>query len=240
MTVHQIDWRKKLDQQVLNKRLSKFDKQELKVSPEHVARYFGGSNYKLPDAMKETVSKSIDDCLEKINPAFIYSLYKVKELTSDYRVILENEITLTIPEREFDSETKYLAVGVCSLCADIENSDNSDMFKYMLLDAVGVSLIESFGDKCFEIIKDLANSMELFTGCRFGPGYGNMPIESQADIFNLLDAESIDVKLNETMVMSPTKTLSFFVNFTTNDMSSKSSYKCQNCGYVNCQFRISA
>lgn len=234
-----------MEQQLLNIPLLKFNKQEIKVTPEQVARYFGGNKYKLPDDMKETVIQTIDKLLEKANPAFIYSLYKVEKLTSDRKLVFKNGISLMIPEREYDPGTKYIAAGVCSLGTVLESpsqeaSGNTAMFDYMLLDAVGVSLIESLGDKCFKILKDLATSMQLFTGCRFGPGYGDMPMESQADLFKLVDAESIGVRLNKMMVMEPAKSLSFFVNFTTEDTSSKNKYKCKNCGYANCQFRITA
>ena len=43
---------------------------------------------------------------------------------------------------------------------------------------------------------------------RFSPGYGDLPLETQRDVFRLLDCErKIGVWLNESLLMTPSKSV---------------------------------
>ena len=47
---------------------------------------------------------------------------------------------------------------------------------------------------------------------RFSPGYGDLPIEIQKDIFRALDCpRRIGLTLNENLLMSPTKSVSAII-----------------------------
>lgn len=71
---------------------------------------------------------------------------------------------------------------------------------------------------CTERIETLCNSFEAdvtegaFSRPRYSPGYGDVPITVQKDIFRALTPEKyIGLTLNESMLMSPTKSVSAFI-----------------------------
>lgn len=74
--------------------------------------------------------------------------------------------------------------------------------KSLLFQAIGAERIEAL---CDEFNSD-------FVGSRFSPGYGDLPLEFQKEIFKVLDCpKRIGLTLNESMLMSPTKSVTAII-----------------------------
>lgn len=74
--------------------------------------------------------------------------------------------------------------------------------KSLLFQAIGAERIEAL---CDEFNSD-------FVGSRFSPGYGDLPLEFQREIFKVLDCpKRIGLTLNESMLMSPTKSVTAII-----------------------------
>ncbi len=81
--------------------------------------------------------------------------------------------------------------------------------KAHMLDAVATERIETLCDKfCRELNSDFrGNNLEC--GFRFSPGYGDLPLEFQREIFSILEPHKhIGLTLNESLMMSPSKSVS--------------------------------
>ncbi len=81
--------------------------------------------------------------------------------------------------------------------------------KALMLQAIGAERIESLCDAfCRDIRAKLSSELKP----RFSPGYGDLPLEIQRDIFRVLDcSRKIGLTLNESMLMSPTKSVTAIV-----------------------------
>lgn len=80
--------------------------------------------------------------------------------------------------------------------------------KSLLASAIGTERIEALCDVFEESVK--AEGRE--TRFRFSPGYSDLPIECQKDIFDLLDCpRKIGLTLNDSMLMSPSKSVSAII-----------------------------
>ncbi len=74
--------------------------------------------------------------------------------------------------------------------------------KSLLLGAIGAERIEA--------LCDLFNSE--YGDSRFSPGYGDLPLEFQKEIFSSLDCpRKIGLSLNESMLMSPSKSVTAII-----------------------------
>lgn len=84
--------------------------------------------------------------------------------------------------------------------------------KALILGALGAERIEAL---CDEFCKDLAlekKSQGLYLRPRFSPGYGDLPLEFQKDIFRVLDCpRQIGVTLGDNLLMSPSKSVTAVV-----------------------------
>jgi hypothetical protein len=84
--------------------------------------------------------------------------------------------------------------------------------KALIFQAIGTEQIERL---CDEFSRDIAKEKApKGKTCRprFSPGYGDLPIEMQKDIFKALDCQrKIGLTLNASMLMSPTKSVSAII-----------------------------
>ena len=81
--------------------------------------------------------------------------------------------------------------------------------KALILDAIGTERIESL---CDIFCKDIAEKKNATLKPRFSSGYGDLPLETQKTIFNLLDcSKNIGLSLNDSLLMSPSKSVTAFV-----------------------------
>lgn len=78
----------------------------------------------------------------------------------------------------------------------------------LLLQAYGAERIEAL---CDSFCRDMAEEWGMLTP-RFSPGYGDLSIEVQRDIFRVLDCpKKIGLSLNESLLMTPTKSVTAIV-----------------------------
>ena len=110
--------------------------------------------------------------------------------------------------------------------------------KSLIANAYGAERIERLCDKfCDDIQKDFS-SENLFTTKRFSPGYGDLPLETQIELFNLLDcSRQIGVSLNESLLMSPSKSVTAIMGLKSKKCENKTVGKCKECTNHDCQFR---
>jgi cobalamin-dependent methionine synthase I len=84
--------------------------------------------------------------------------------------------------------------------------------KALLLDAIGTERAEALCDAFCEEINTQKETRGLTVRPRFSPGYGDLPIEMQRDIFALLESHKrIGLSLNESMLMSPSKSVTAII-----------------------------
>lgn len=78
----------------------------------------------------------------------------------------------------------------------------------LMLQAIGAERIEGLCDVFCEKIRSEAAEQGLRTAPRFSPGYGDFPLETQRDIFRVLDcSRRIGLTLNSSFLMSPSKSV---------------------------------
>ena len=80
--------------------------------------------------------------------------------------------------------------------------------KAMMFQAIGAERIESLCNSFNDEVKAEYES----TNPRFSPGYGDFSIETQKDIFKILDCpRKIGLSLNDSMIMSPSKSVTAII-----------------------------
>lgn len=81
--------------------------------------------------------------------------------------------------------------------------------KALLFQAIGAERIEAL---CDAFCKELATDMGAPPRPRFSPGYGDLPLESQGQIFQMLDCtKRIGIALSESLLMTPSKSVTAII-----------------------------
>ncbi len=82
----------------------------------------------------------------------------------------------------------------------------------LMMQAIGAERIEAL---CDAFCDDMEKEMGVSLRPRFSPGYGDLPLEVQKDILTLLEApKRIGLSLNDSLLMSPAKSVTAFAGIT--------------------------
>ncbi|MBC2745109.1 MAG: hypothetical protein HGJ93_19315 [Desulfosarcina sp.] len=219
------------------------DPEDLRPSPDAVARYFGGAGYNLTPKAQKRVHEGVGQAVTMVSPLAVYRVIpveKIKTVTnSGWSDGKYSDIALDLIEYPVRYFAVYLAtLGEALETACREMADQNKMYQAMLLDAVGTAMLDTMGAKIEKIVDSQARHMGLFTGCRLGPGLNGVALENQALLFNLLDGETVGVHLNESFIMRPSKSISAFVIFNDSQQREATGNKCSRCKMKRCQFRV--
>lgn len=105
--------------------------------------------------------------------------------------------------------------------------------KALMLQAIGAERIEAL---CDVFCEDIKREKQTSLKPRFSAGYGDLSIETQKEIFAVLDcAKKIGVCLNESMLMSPSKSVTAFIGLSRDE--TEKTHKCEACEKTDCAFR---
>ena len=106
--------------------------------------------------------------------------------------------------------------------------------KGLMMQALGAERIEALCDAfCAWLAQEYA---PLTLRQRFSPGYGDLPLTAQRAMFDALQCHRrIGLYLNESLLMSPTKSVTAIVGIGSGDACGAES--CKECGKKDCDFR---
>lgn len=106
----------------------------------------------------------------------------------------------------------------------------------LLMQAIGAERIEALCDAfCEKMRQEAADGQGI--SHRFSPGYGDFPLETQRDIFRVLDCpRKIGLTLNDSLLMSPSKSVTavFGIGPRTENCPTAG---CARCAKTDCIYR---
>lgn len=114
--------------------------------------------------------------------------------------------------------------------------------KALMFQAIGAELVEAV---CDGFSKEYEAEHHCVLRPRFSPGYGDLPLESQKDIFAVLEcAKRIGLTLNDSLLMSPSKSVTAFAGITWDEQEctvnagkNEVQSKCRICEKQDCVYR---
>ena len=109
--------------------------------------------------------------------------------------------------------------------------------RYQRIEPTRALILQALGAERVEALCDLFCSGFEGRTSRYSPGYGDLPLEVQKDVFAVLSPESrIGISLNDSLLMTPSKSVTAL--FGIRDGSSNSDgHDCSQCGLLSCEFR---
>ncbi len=114
----------------------------------------------------------------------------------------------------------------------IRRYTNLSPAKALFFQAIGAERIESLCDAFCDELK--GEGLQLRP--RFSPGYGDLPLELQKDIFRVLDCpRKIGLSLNESLLMSPSKSVTAIIGI--GGKQEEAENKCSACENSDCAYR---
>lgn len=163
----------------------------------------------------------------------------IDECLAEVREMLQYKVCYAILTTETDSNIISLPCGQIvsrNLAKNLSGCDKAIIFaatigigidrliskysrlspaKALCLQAIGAERVEALcNDFCEKMESEFQGKGEKLRP-RFSPGYGDLPLETQKMIFSLLDCpKRIGVTLGDTLLMSPSKSVTAFIGIT--------------------------
>lgn len=210
----------------------------------------------LPVRREEVLRYAGVRCAEPELSALLEEVLQEAEGCLSYRVCWQRlpirqsgtGLDLTFSETTSESLTRHLAgcshiilfgatVGI-GLDRLIARYGRTAPAKALLLQALGAERVEALCNAFSQKIKQETASEGLHTTSRFSPGYGDLPLELQRDIFRALNcAGKIGLTLNDSMIMSPSKSVTAIIGI--GSCCRDAAIGCSGCTKTDCIHRRS-
>ena len=210
------------------------------VRQSEIWRYSGHTGSK--ESISEELQSVLLDVMEEVKGQFVYQVcYRKMPL------IWEG----SVPKLPFAVQSVGLAkclkgcdeviifAATIGLAPDryIARYQRISPLKALLMQAYGAERIESLCDTFCEELKLQAAKLNRTCSARFSPGYGDLPLEVQREIFALLDCNrQIGVSLNESLLMMPSKSVTAILGVG-ECVAKRALHKCSACSKQNCEYR---
>lgn len=182
-------------------------------------RYMG--HHGEPDAHMQALAEICERrLLSVVSPRYTYRVYPVLRMPEGIScggLLLMGE---DIRQHLEGCDRAVLLCATLSAGADtaIRTAQAQDVFAGMMTDAMASALTEQFCDAAEREI--LSQFPEEYPTWRFSPGYGDLPLETQADFLRIVDAERrLGVTLSPGGLCIPTKTVTAVIGLSGTPLS---------------------
>ncbi len=199
--------------------------------------------YSASDISSDGIKNFAQKCIEEIRCDLIYKVcymetdIKIRNNTVDFGLFKTESKNLSYTLKNSQKAIIFCATVGIKLDRLIAKYMKQDIAKAFMLQAIGTERCESL---CDEFIMDMKNQYkdeEIFLTPRFSPGYGDLRIDTQKDIFTILDLpRKIGVTLNDSLIISPSKSVTAIVGISKTDCGYYLN-KCRGCNMKECTFR---
>jgi len=155
------------------------------------------------------VENLVSKCLEEINLTYkvCYRKFAIKHARNslDLSFCTTESKALQKLFENCDSIVLFAATVGIDIDRLIIKNSKTDPAKALIFQAIGTERVEGLCD-VFEA--DLKREFGYSLTPRFSPGYSDVSLEMQADVFKALDCfKNIGITLNDSLLMTPTKSV---------------------------------
>jgi len=190
-------------------------------------RYFGYPQVGTPDQrVLETLAEQRDMLPKMLQPRAIWGIFDGSACFPADFPLYNREVYLcvvTISDQLEKRVAQYAAAG--------------DVLRGFLLDTLGSVCAENAAAVAYERCHTAATTDGLQVGCRISPGYGAWALAYQKNIFTLLPAEQIGIRLTSGLMMVPRKSVSFAAERAAEPLQLRNGDQCATCEMDHCRYR---
>lgn len=206
------------------------------ITPEMMYDHQGRSTAArpLPERAQALYRRSIERALELAEPAALYELYDVGSVSED-RLILANgqSFSSRLIVHQLGRARK-LAVAVCTVgprlpAASTAAFSGGDSMMGFLLDTAGSLAVGNVAMGLLRHVAQVAEGLGLSASFSIAPGSAECTLEDQRVVFGLLPTQDIGVRLTDSLVMVPIKSVSLVVGIGVEMPSQLEHSQCEFC-----------
>lgn len=211
----------------------------IRLNHNQIQNYLGYSNTDVVDQQTQIeIEEGVKVVRKYSQPRYVFKKYNSFEILDgvlkldDYFLIESNNLA------DHLIKSKSIVILAVTLGMKVEQIIKKEMLinpsNGLILDAIASEFIEKCAN---EACKQIVMEEKFFRNTRFSPGYGDLSLQTQEKIIEILDTErKIGLYSNQSFLLLPSKSITaFFGLFDTKKSLRKS---CRNCQFLgNCRYR---
>lgn len=218
------------------------DPSQIVITPQMIARLIGSDPEDIPEPYNEIIQNELNKIPDYTDIIGGYRIISEIQLTEENHSLQAEGVLFNVGNQVY----KYLhnagkaAFFVCTAGAKVSNRSKKLMTEGFMLegyicDVVGSTIVEKAMDIIQQKLTTEMNEEGLNTTNRYSPGYCEWNVQEQHKLFSLFPENFCGIKLSETAVMEPVKSISGAIGI--GEEVSYNAYVCHACTSVNCLYR---
>ena len=190
------------------------DKFDFEITATDVLKGQGIDPERASERLLNTAESILAEAMALVKPAAMYTLLEVKNFEHRKIDFEGGSFEGSLVGKAF-AGAEHLYLAVCTIGEILEKKVEEMMSENpvagIALDGAGIAAVGYVSRKVEDIISKEVCELNLSLGMRAQPGQEGWPIEQQRQVFSILPAEKIGMKLTESCLMLPRKSVSFVI-----------------------------
>ncbi len=162
------------------------------------------------------VKKIVDECFQEaeslISPRGTYIIRKIKSKNS----LIELENTGLTLKGESMKKLLRDSFAVILIAVTIgpgidekirEETEAGRIERALIFDVIGSEAVEAVANALNHLLDTQARHIRAFLTMRFSPGYGDLPLDFQKELYRELKLDELGIQINEKNLLYPQKTI---------------------------------
>ena len=166
--------------------------------------------------MATLLENSFKEAIELVDTKGVYIVRRIKEKKNGIR-LFNSEIVLRGKSME---KLLYGSFGVIFMAVTIgpelerkisEDMENGSFERAIVFDVIGSEAVEAVANSFNSYLLIQARQAKNSLTRRFSPGYGDLPLEFQREIYRELSLSRLGIEINEKNILFPYKTITAII-----------------------------
>ena len=184
------------------------------INRREIRRYLGIDPRREDPQIEERIDLALAKLREACRPAYIRDYF---DLSADDDMVCFADVRVKSRNLSVNlSGCTEVCVMACTLGAEadrlIRRASAVSSFEGAVYQAAASAMAEAWADTVNDMIREEAEERGLVTHPRFSPGYGDLPLQLQKEIFRIIPVtKTIGVSLTDSLLMVPVKSVTALI-----------------------------
>ena len=170
----------------------------------------------LSPTMIDLVDSSLSEALALVNPQGAYIVRRIKDKTKEIklnntRTVLKGKSIRSLLINSFAVIFMGVTIGPDLEQKIAQETDSQNLDKALVFDAIGSEAAEASANALNLQLTAIARHSKNFLTTRFSPGYGDLGLDLQQDIYQELALDELGVQIDKKQVLLPNKTITAII-----------------------------
>jgi len=227
---------------LMKNKIFQFDFKDLKLSVSQIENVIGFNEGDDREFVISLIDEVLGESSEIANVRAQYCLFERISFENESKSILINDITFNIKNIVYQQikKSESVALFICTAGEEIGKKSRKymherDLLRGYIYDVVGSEIAEAAADLMQDDLGKAAAESGLKITNRYSPGYCGWSVNEQHKLFSLIPYNYCGIRLTESALMDPVKSVSGIIGIGSNVKSNP--YTCRMCDMKDCIYR---